>query len=131
MIRLCVLLPLANLPKTKNPWRRPGAKVYGFVVRAYSHKEARRLAHEHAGVERSGETSPWLDSNYTSCVWLKVGWDAEVVMQGVTYMSLSDLSELKRNPECRKELAELITRTKERNNAADATMGSTGAADKS
>lgn len=61
-----------------NPWDPWYDKSFGFVVRAKTEIQARKMAHEKAGDENSGgwgtvkykTKTPWLDEKYSTCTEL-------------------------------------------------------------
>lgn len=74
---LWLLRPRDFLPDDDNPWNPWYDKCFGFVIRADSEKEARKLANENGRDENRGEflnkkvahtTSPWLDERYSTCI---------------------------------------------------------------
>jgi hypothetical protein len=77
--RLYILRPVEDLPSRDNPWEPWYDKRFGFVVRAQSEEDARKIAHDRAGDENRGEfmgskiantAAPWLESRYSSCLEL-------------------------------------------------------------
>lgn len=57
-----------------DPWKHWHNGCFDeFVVFANTEEEARQLAHENGGLEnyKIPGVSPWLDSEYTSCEWIK------------------------------------------------------------
>lgn len=89
-MKLWILAPVDGLSGTDNPWKPWYDKSFGFVVRAESEDDARKLAHSKAGDENRGEfmgqsiartKTPWLDPKYSTCVELSADGAAEVVMQ--------------------------------------------------
>ena len=91
-MKLWILRPLDNLPGDDNPWEPWYDKAFGFVVRAETEADARKLAHENAGDENRGEflqreiaktKSPWLDGRYSSCVELTADGPTEVILEDI------------------------------------------------
>lgn len=89
-MKLWLLRPADGLDKNDNPWEPWYDKAFGFVVRAETEEEARKLAHDDAGDENRGEflgrktadtNSPWLEAKYSTCTELSGDGDAGVVMQ--------------------------------------------------
>lgn len=80
-MRLWLLRPEEGLGGRPSPWEPWYDKAFGFVVRANSEAEARKLAHEGAGDENRSGKSPWLTSAYSTCVRLPSKGEAGVVMQ--------------------------------------------------
>jgi hypothetical protein len=70
-MKLYILRPKDNLPKDDNPWIPWFDKCFGFVIRAASEADARRIADANAGDENrfsdAKTKNPWLDSNYSTC----------------------------------------------------------------
>ena len=95
-MKLWILRPVAGLPEDDNPWEPWYEKAFGFVIRAETEEDARKIAHENAGHENDGEfklpqmshaehrwntTTPWLDAKYTSCTELSAEGEAGVLMR--------------------------------------------------
>ncbi len=89
-MKLWILRPVENLPDSDNPWEPWYDKVFGFVVRAATEKEAREMANAEGGDEKRGEflgnkiantTSPWLDPKYSTCERLTQDGEAGVLMR--------------------------------------------------
>lgn len=87
---LWLLRPKNFLPADDNPWNPWYDKCFGFVIRADSEKEARKLANENGRDECRGEffgkrvsntTTPWLDEEYSTCVEVPDIGPSEIVMQ--------------------------------------------------
>jgi hypothetical protein len=70
-MKLYILRPKDNLPKDDNPWIPWFDKCFGFVIRAASEADARRIADANAGDENRFSNAkignPWLDANYSTC----------------------------------------------------------------
>ena len=89
-MKLWILEPVDNLPADDNPWNPWFDKSFGFVVRANTENEARKLAHDNAGDENRGEflgkrkantVTPWLDPRYSTCIELTGDGKCRVLMQ--------------------------------------------------
>lgn len=74
-MKLWLLLPRTDLNKDDNPWEPWYDKAIGFVVRADTEVDARRIANTHGGDEtglirrdvyRTGG-DPWLTANWSTC----------------------------------------------------------------
>ena len=86
---LWLLRPVMELPDSDNPWLPCYDKCFGFVVRAETEEKARTLAHRNGGDENRGEfggkqvsdtTTPWLDSQYSTCEKLEESGVSEVII---------------------------------------------------
>jgi hypothetical protein len=63
-----VLKPVEEMPGDRNPWSPWSDSTYGFVVRARSEEEARKIAAENASYENDPKWgNPWLDPDYSTC----------------------------------------------------------------
>jgi len=89
-MKLWILRPQENLPENENPWDPWYDKVFGFVIRAETEVDARKLAHKEAGDENRGEflnskiantTTPWLDEKYSTCVELTAEGESDVIIR--------------------------------------------------
>jgi len=95
-MKLWILRPVAGLPEDDNPWEPWYEKAFGFVIRAETEEDARKIAHGKAGHENNGEfklshpsdadntwktTTPWMDAKYTSCSELSAEGGAGVLMR--------------------------------------------------
>ena len=80
-MKLWILSPVKTLQDRDNPWKPWYDKAFGFVVRAETEEEARRLANEKAGDENRYEMRTWLDSTYSTCKPLTYEGTPEVVMR--------------------------------------------------
>lgn len=73
-MKLWLLRPVEDLPDDNNPWEPWYEKTFGFLVRAESEQEARRLAHDNADGENhcrtANTTQPWLEQQYSTCIEL-------------------------------------------------------------
>lgn len=90
-MKLWLLRPAKGLKKNDDPWEVWYDKAFGFVVRAETEEEARKLANK-AGGEETGEKmvivehiyqvggDPWLDAKYSSCVELTADGKPEVII---------------------------------------------------
>jgi hypothetical protein len=79
-MKLWLLKPRDNLPENDNPWEPWDKKALGFVVRAETEAQARRLAHLHAGAENHSAITPWLEPDYSSCTELAAAGEPGIVM---------------------------------------------------
>ena len=81
-MKLWILRPIEPaIPiEGRDPWEPLYETARGFVVRAETEIEARRIANTNAGVESHRVKDPWLDSAYSTCVVLSADGDAEMVM---------------------------------------------------
>ena len=89
-MKLWILKPVDNLPKHDDPWKPWCDKALGFVVRAETEEEARKLAHEQSGDENPGAVlgnkiadtnSPWLDAKCSTCAELTAEGEVGVVLR--------------------------------------------------
>ena len=81
-MKLWLLRPVENPQAAKgNPWEPWYNKAFGFVVRAETEEEARKLADGEAGDENRDVCQPWLNAKYSSCVELKVKGEPGVVIR--------------------------------------------------
>ncbi len=78
-MKIFELRPAKKLKDNDNPWNPWFDKSFGFIVRAETEDEARKIAHENAGDENQGET-PWLDSKYSTCIELTSDGKAGLIM---------------------------------------------------
>ena len=88
-MKLWLLRPNKNLAKDDNPWEPWYDKAFGFVVRAETEEEARKMANEKGGDEigpaqidvyRTGG-DPWLDPKYSSCAELTPEGKSEIIIK--------------------------------------------------
>jgi hypothetical protein len=80
-MKLWILRPVEGLAyNIDNPWEPWYDKAFGFVVRADTEEEARKLAESDSGDESYGGT-PWLDAALSTCAELLPEGDACVVMK--------------------------------------------------
>lgn len=88
-MKLWLLQPLNGLPPSDDPWEPWYDKAFGFVVRAETEEEARKLANDDGGDEtgpysqkvyRTGG-NPWLDPKYSSCEELTADGASGVVIR--------------------------------------------------
>jgi hypothetical protein len=83
-MKLWLLSPIDDLNEDGNPWYPWFDKVFGFVVRAETEKEARAMADRNAGEENheiSYSIKPWMDARYSSCVELTHEGEQGLVMR--------------------------------------------------
>ena len=78
-MKLWLLRPIENT--LLDPWEPWYDKAFGFVVRAETEADARRLAGEQAGDEKSKNLNPWTDDDYSTCEELTAEGEAEVMIQ--------------------------------------------------
>ena len=82
-MKLWLLRPAEGLPSTTSPWVPFYDKAFGFVVRAETEKEARRMANEEGGaekVEASHDEDPWINPRLSTCVELTADGEPGVVI---------------------------------------------------
>jgi hypothetical protein len=84
-MKLFELRPVEGL-KEDNPWNPWYDKSFGFIVRAETEEEARKIAHENSGDEALDEqynrTIPaWLNKEYSTCTELTDDGEAGMIMQ--------------------------------------------------
>ena len=89
-MKIFELRPVENLKVGDNPWEPWYDKSFGFIVRAETETETRKIANENAGDENRGEflngkiantKTPWLDKKYSTCVELTGEGEAEMIME--------------------------------------------------
>jgi len=88
-MKLWILRPNKQLPEGEDPWEPWYDKTFGFVVRAETEKEARKLANAEGGAETGAAShnvyrkggDPWLDPAFTSCLELTSDDEAGVVIE--------------------------------------------------
>ena len=92
-MKLWLLRPVEDLEKGDNPWEPWYDKVFGFVIRAESEKDARSTAQDEAGDETRGRfmgkktadtTQPWLEKKYSTCM--------ELTTEGVAGLIIKDFA---------------------------------------
>ena len=81
-MKLWLIGKRGGLAREGDPWRPWYDKAYGFVVRAETEADARRLANENGGDERREIPGvyPWLDSEFSTCVELTADGERGVVL---------------------------------------------------
>jgi len=89
-MNLWLLRPRSDLPQDNDPWYpwfypKPNNKIFGFVVRAEDERAARELANRNAKNENCGKAvnrtmTPWLESEFSTCVNLTPDGPAEVII---------------------------------------------------
>ena len=84
-MRLFILLPLGDLNSEGSPWNPWYDKMFGIIVQAETEYEAREIAAENAEGEQTKEWNPWLVPELTSCVELKPGKEAGVILSDMRY----------------------------------------------
>ena len=91
-MKLWLLRPSDNLPNENNPWIPWFDKAFGFVVRADTEEEARRLAEDESGDEEEYDyniatrtktltSTPWLDPSLSTCIELTDSGEPGIVIQ--------------------------------------------------
>ena len=75
---LWLLKPKENL--VENYWDNPYDKQHGFVIRAQSETEARRIAQENAAQESFRE-SVWLDPTITECTQVQPEGNSALILE--------------------------------------------------
>jgi hypothetical protein len=91
-MKLWLLRPIENLPEDNNPWEPWYDKVFGFVIRAETENEARKIAQENGGdelIKWTWDKTPqgqfsmrsWLDSNLSSCMELKADGEPGLIIK--------------------------------------------------
>lgn len=94
-MKIFELRPVENLKDRDNPWNPWYDKSFGFIVRAETEAEARKIANENAGDENRGDENrgeflnsktantktPWLDKNYSTCIELTGNGEAGMIME--------------------------------------------------
>jgi hypothetical protein len=89
-MKLYLLRPIELLDPADNPWDPWYDKAFGFVVRAESEEEARRIAQNAAGDEKYDRSlterkaklrTPWLDPKYSTCDPLTDEGEPGLIMQ--------------------------------------------------
>ena len=68
-----------KFPTVDNPWNPWYDKAFGFVIRAGTEDEARKLADGEAGDENHDR--PWLDPNLSVCEELTSDGPVEIVIR--------------------------------------------------
>lgn len=82
-MNLYLLKPREGLDRHDDPWEFPYDKAHGFVIRAESHRAARKIAatkHNHGD---EGD-QVWLDPTYSECTTLKSEGEEGVVIGDYT-----------------------------------------------
>lgn len=74
---LWILEPVAG----SGPWDPWYDKAFGFVIRAATESDARRIAHESAGDENRGGADPWLDPSLSTCEILIEDGEPGIIMR--------------------------------------------------
>lgn len=76
-MKLFQIRPKDNL-QTSDPWKPWYDKCFGFIIRAKTKPEARKIASENAGDEGK---NAWLDGKYSTCEELKIEGKADLIMK--------------------------------------------------
>jgi hypothetical protein len=83
-MKLWLLEPVENLNKNDNPWARWHDKAFGFVVRAETEVNARKIAASEAGDEnnwvRKRKINPWIHVEYSTCIELLPDGPEEMIL---------------------------------------------------
>jgi len=71
------------LDKVNDPWEPWYDKYFGFVIRADSSMEARRIAHEYAkeSKENRNKQNPWLEDKYSTCIEILNSGESEIILK--------------------------------------------------
>jgi hypothetical protein len=94
IMKIFELRPVENLKDGDNPLDPGYDKSFGFIVRAETEAEARKIASENAGDENRGEflrikiantKTPWLDEKYSTCIELTSEGEAGLIMGDFAY----------------------------------------------
>lgn len=88
-MKLWLLLPKEYLPSADNPWDPWYDKAFGFVVRAETEEEARKLANEAGGAETKPHANrvyrtgggPWLSQQFSICTELTAEGPSKVILK--------------------------------------------------
>ena len=75
-------LKIGAHPEIDNPWDPWYDKAFGFVIRAESESEARRIAQNGSGTE-SDDGPVWLSSEYSTCQELRPTGPAGCIIRDV------------------------------------------------
>ena len=78
-MKLWLLSPIENLQDS--PWEPWYDKVFGFVIRAETEMEARRIADENYGDENFEGSKPWLHSEFSTCIELTPDGESELILR--------------------------------------------------
>lgn len=76
-MHLWLLRPCEGLPKEESPWEPWYDKAFGFVVRAETEDQARKMAAGKAGDERP---RAWTNPLYSTCRPLMIDGEAGVIL---------------------------------------------------
>ena len=66
-MNLYLLKPRDDIKEESSPWEPRYDKAFGFVVRAGTETDARKLATTEGGDEICSEPTAWLDPEYSTC----------------------------------------------------------------
>ena len=78
-MKLWLLRPVKGLPDNDNPWDPWYDKPFGYVVRAKTEGEARKIAEDKSGTALKKHT--WLNPQYSTCVELTSDGLSEVIIE--------------------------------------------------
>lgn len=83
-MKLWILKPAKDfavcLPRVGDPWGNCWDCYLGFVVRAETELDARKIASQARGGDESRAVNVWLDEKYTICGELLASGDPGIVM---------------------------------------------------
>lgn len=82
-MKLFILRPVEGLDAADNPWSPWYDKCFGFIIRAETEAEARKIAHENGYDENMYSCSPWLNKKYSTCTELTNYGEAGIIMLDV------------------------------------------------
>lgn len=89
-MKLWKLTNRETLPENDDPWDPWYDKAFGFVVRAETEEDARKIADKNAGGENRGEfmdrriantNHPWLYAKYSTCEELTADGEAGMILR--------------------------------------------------
>jgi hypothetical protein len=69
----------------ESPWSPVWDTAQGFVIRAKTEQDARRLANKHGGDENLADRNVWLDPNFTTCTELTLIGEEGIVLRDFHY----------------------------------------------
>ena len=73
-----ILRPIEGL--VNDPWKPSYDKAHGFIVRAATEMEARKMVDGMGGDEEKEAKQPWFDRRYSTCKELKPAGKAGLIM---------------------------------------------------
>ena len=84
-MKLWLLRPKKEFPEGyQDPWLPWYDKVFGFVIRAETEENARKIADKNAMAEND-PLHPWLDPLLSDCIELTSEGEEELILQDVWY----------------------------------------------